>query len=170
VGSNLHDERLTREEIIKEKIVKKELYEEAEKIALQLFAFGSTWCKDHGLILVDTKYEFGIHKGKLMLIDEIHTPDSSRFWITDTYQERTAKGLEPENYDKEFIRLWYKKKVNPYEEQVPPMSQDLIIQTAKRYISVYEKITGDTFKSYQYPIEERIKNNLRVFMEQLHEM
>ena len=104
VGSKLHDERLTRDEIIKKKIVSEKLYKQMEKAALQLFDFGSQWCKKHGLILVDTKYEFGLYNGKLMLMDEIHTPDSSRFWIAKTYKERVKKGLEPENFDKEFLR------------------------------------------------------------------
>ncbi|HZE87527.1 MAG TPA: phosphoribosylaminoimidazolesuccinocarboxamide synthase [Methylomirabilota bacterium] len=160
-GSNKHDERLTKEEIIKNKIVDKKLYEEAEKIALTLFDFGSKWCLKHGLILVDTKYEFGLFDGKLMLIDEIHTPDSSRFWIAKTYKERIAKGLEPENFDKEFIRLWYAKRVNPYKDKIPPMSEELIVQAAKRYIGAYEKLTDKKFEAFDYPIEDRIKHNLK---------
>ncbi|HSA84318.1 MAG TPA: phosphoribosylaminoimidazolesuccinocarboxamide synthase [Patescibacteria group bacterium] len=159
-GSDKHDERLTKEQIIKEKIVDKDIYEQAEKIALELFDFGSKWCLKHGLILVDTKYEFGLYDGKLMLIDEVHTPDSSRFWIADTYKERIAQGLEPENFDKEFIRLWYIKRVDPYKDKIPPMPEELIIQAAQRYIGVYEKITGETFKGFEYPIEKRIKANL----------
>ncbi|MBI3887474.1 phosphoribosylaminoimidazolesuccinocarboxamide synthase [Candidatus Microgenomates bacterium] len=159
-GSNLHDERLTRKEIIEKKIVDKKLYEQAEKVAFALFDFGSKWCLDHGLILVDTKYEFGLYDGKLILIDEIHTPDSSRFWIADTYEERIAKGLEPENFDKEFIRLWYTKRIDPYKDKIPPMSEELIIQAAKRYIGVYEKITGEKFITFAYPIESRIIKNL----------
>ena len=160
-GSNKHDERLTKEQIIKENIVDKALYEQAEKVALKLFDFGSKWCSKHGLILVDTKYEFGLYKGKLMLIDEIHTPDSSRFWIADTYTKQIKKGLEPENFDKEFIRLWYTKRVNPYKDTIPPMPEELIIQAAKRYIGAYEKLTGKTFKAFDYPIEKRIKQNLK---------
>ncbi len=160
-GSNLHDERLTKDQIIKEKIVDKALYEQAEKIALELFDFGSKWCLEHGIILVDTKYEFGIYDGKLMLIDEIHTPDSSRFWIADTYEKRIAKGMEPENFDKEFIRLWYTKRVDPYKDKIPPMSEELIIQAAQRYIGAYEKLTDKTFEAFEYPIEERIKSNLK---------
>jgi phosphoribosylaminoimidazole-succinocarboxamide synthase len=160
-GSNKHDERLTREEIINGKLVDKKLYEQAEKVALKLFDFGSKWCLKHGLILVDTKYEFGLYDGQLTLIDEIHTPDSSRFWIAETYKERIAKGLEPENYDKEFIRLWYKKRVDPYKDKIPPMSQELIEQVSKRYIGAYEKLTEKKFKPFPYPIESRIKQNLK---------
>lgn len=160
-GSDKHDERLTREEILKGNIVDSKLYEQAEKVALKLFDFGSKWCLEHGLILVDTKYEFGLYDGELTLIDEIHTPDSSRFWIADTYEKRISEGLEPENYDKEFIRLWYAKKINPYKDAIPPMSEEIIIQTAQRYIGAYEKLTENEFEPFEYPIETRIKQNLR---------
>ena len=159
-GSTGHDERLAREDILEKKIVPKKLYEQMEKVSLELFAYGSRLCKKRGLILVDTKYEFGLYKGKLMLIDEIHTPDSSRFWIAKTYREKFEKGLEPENYDKEFLRLWYVAKGYLGDGPPPPMSKELIVKTAQRYIGVYEKITGKKFKKFKYPIEERIKRNL----------
>lgn len=160
-GSKFHDERLTRDQIIKQKIVDKKLYKQMEKVALELFDLGSKWCKKHGIILVDTKYEFGLHNGKLTLIDEIHTPDSSRFWIADTYQKRFDKGLEPENFDKEFFRLWYSEKGYRGDGKPPKMSEELIVQTAQRYIGVYEKLTGEKFKAFKYPIEKRIKKNLK---------
>jgi phosphoribosylaminoimidazole-succinocarboxamide synthase len=160
-GSNKHDERLTRDQIIKQKIVDKKLYEQMEKVALELFAFGQKWCEQHGLILVDTKYEFGLYDGELILIDEIHTPDSSRFWIKDTYEKKLSSGEEPENFDKEFIRLWYTKRVNPYKDKIPPMSEELIVQTAQRYIKTYEMLSEKTFKPFTYPIEERIKHSLK---------
>ncbi len=159
-GSDVHDERLTREEIINQKIVNKKLYEQMEKVSLDLFEFGSRWCAEHGIILVDTKYEFGLFDGKLMLIDEIYTPDSSRFWIADTYKERIIKGQEPENFDKEFLRLWYADKGYQGDGPPPEMSEDLIIQTAQRYVEVYEKITGNTFEEFDYPIEKRIIENI----------
>ncbi len=160
-GSKLHDERLTRDQIIKQEIVDKKLYEQMEKVSLELFELGSEWCRKHGIILVDTKYEFGLHDGQLTLIDEIHTPDSSRFWIANTYQKRFEKDLEPENFDKEFFRLWYSEKGYRGDGKPPKMSNDLIVQTAQRYISIYEKITGKNFKAYDYPIEERIIKNLQ---------
>jgi phosphoribosylaminoimidazole-succinocarboxamide synthase len=95
-----------------------------------------------------------------MLIDEIHTPDSSRFWIADTYKDRHKQGLEPENFDKEFIRLWYTKRVNPYKDKIPPMPEELIVQTAQRYIQAYEMITGENFEAFPYPIAQRIKRSL----------
>ena len=120
-------------------------------------------CLSKGLILVDTKYEFGLHNGKLTLIDEIHTPDSSRFWIAKTYQSRVKKGLEPENFDKEFLRLWYVKRGYRGDGPPPAMAKELIVATAQRYIGVYEKLTGKKFKAFEYPIEERIKKNLKKY-------
>jgi len=160
VGATGHDERLTREQIISKKLVSKQLYEQMEKTALALFKYGTKLCLSKGLILVDTKYEFGLYNGKLTLIDEIHTPDSSRFWIAKTYQSRFKKGLEPENFDKEFLRLWYVKRGYRGDGPPPPMAKELIVAVAQRYISVYEKLTGKKFKAFEYPIEERIKKNL----------
>ena len=97
--------------------------------------------------MVDTKYEFGLDsKGRLILIDEIHTPDSSRFWIKKTYKERFKKGLEPENFDKEFLRLWYAKRGYKGDGVPPKMSESLAIAVSKRYIQIYKKITGNKFK------------------------
>lgn len=155
-----HDERLTREQIIKRKIVPKKLYEQMEKVSLELFDFGSKFCQRRGLILVDTKYELGLHKGKLMIIDEIHTPDSSRFWKADSYQGRFKKGLEPENFDKEFLRLWYAKRGYRGDGPPPKMPKELVVALAKRYIAVYETITGKKFKGFPYPIENRIIESL----------
>jgi phosphoribosylaminoimidazole-succinocarboxamide synthase len=161
MGSKMHDEMLTREEILKKKLVDKKLYTKMEKISLELFDLGSKIAKRKGLILVDTKYEFGLYKGKLMLIDEIHTPDSSRFWIASSYKERIAKGKEPEYYDKEFIRLWYAKQGYRGDGSPPKLPQHLIVELSKRYVGVYEKLTGKKFYAYKYPIEERIKENLK---------
>jgi phosphoribosylaminoimidazole-succinocarboxamide synthase len=94
------------------------------------------------------------------LIDEIHTPDSSRFWKADTYERRIKEGLEPENFDKEFLRLWYAEKGYRGDGKPPKMSEELIVALAKRYIGVYEMITGKKFTAYEYPIEDRIKQNI----------
>jgi phosphoribosylaminoimidazole-succinocarboxamide synthase len=160
-GSNLHDERLTRDEIIKRKIVEKKLYEQMEKVALELFAYGQKWCEQHGLILVDTKYEFGLSDGKLTLIDEIHTPDSSRFWIKETYTERLKNGEEPENFDKEFLRLWYAKRGYLGDGKPPKMTEDLAVELSQRYIKTYEMLSEKTFEAFEYPIEARIIQNLK---------
>lgn len=141
-----HDERLTGKEIIKKKIVSPKLWHEMEKLAVELFERGTKICAKAGIILVDTKYEFGLdNKGKLMLIDEIHTPDSSRFWIKETYKERFNKNLEPENFDKEFMRIWFKKKGYSGDGKPPVMPKSFINKISKRYISIYEKITGKKF-------------------------
>ncbi len=132
-----------------------------EKVAIELFKKGSEVALKSGLILVDTKYEFGLIDGKLTLMDEIHTPDSSRFWKADTYEERIAKGEEPENFDKEFLRLWYVEKGYKGDGEPPEMSQELIVALSKRYIEVYEKLTGKIFEAFEYPIEERIKENIK---------
>jgi len=163
-GSKLHDERLTREEIIKNNIVDGKLYKKMEDAALKLFDFGSKWCEKRGLILVDTKYEFGVSEEELVLIDEIHTPDSSRFWKADSYAERFKNEEEPENYDKEFLRLWYAEKGYRGDGEPPEMSEDLIVDVTRRYIDVYEKITGEKFEIYEYPIEERIEKNVKKFL------
>ena len=117
-------------------------------------------CKGKGLILVDTKYEFGLSDGELVLIDEVHTPDSSRFWIKKTYPTRFKKGLEPENFDKEFLRLWYTNRGYVYGKKPQKMSKQLISSLSKRYVDVYEKLTGKNFSKYSYPIEKRILKNL----------
>lgn len=159
-GKGGHDERLTKDEIIERKIVNKKLYLKMERASLALFNYGSHLCRRKGLILVDTKYEFGLYNGRLILMDEIHTPDSSRFWIAKTYKDRFGRGLEPENYDKEFLRLWYAERGYKGDGKPPKMSRDLIVDLAKRYIDIYEKITGKNFQVYKYPIERRIKDNL----------
>lgn len=159
-----HDERLTREDIVKRNIVPKKIYEQMEKVALQLFARGIKICDRKGIILVDTKYEFGLYKNKLMLIDEIHTPDSSRFWIKKTYAQRFQKNLEPENFDKEFIRLWYAKRNYKGDGTPPKMVASLINQASKRYRDIYKKITGKKFVPGKGNIEKRIERNIATLL------
>jgi phosphoribosylaminoimidazole-succinocarboxamide synthase len=163
-GPSGHDERLTRDEIVSRGIVEEKLYAQMEKAALELFAFGSDAAKKNGLILVDTKYEFGLFEGKLMLIDEVHTPDSSRFWKADSYEKRMAAGEEPENFDKEFIRLWYAERGYRGDGQPPAMDDDLVVAASQRYVGVYEMLTGRTFEAYDYPIEDRIVSNIKKAM------
>lgn len=131
-----------------------------EKVSLRLFARGSKICKKAGIILVDTKYEFGIYKNKLILIDEIHTPDSSRFWIKKTYKERFKKGQEPENFDKEFLRIWFKKQGFSGNGNPPKMSQSFISKVSNRYVSVFEKITKEKFVFSTEDIKGKIKKNI----------
>lgn len=151
-----HDQRLTGKEIIRQKIVSPKIWKEMEKTAIALFERGTEICAKAGIILVDTKYEFGLYKGKLMLIDEIHTPDSSRFWIKRSYKERFNKGLEPENFDKEFMRIWFKKKGYSGDGKPPVMPKSFINKISKRYIAIYEKITGKKFVHDKSDIKNQI--------------
>lgn len=156
-----HDERLTEKEIRQRRIVSPALWKQMKKVSLELFERGSKICAKAGIILVDTKYEFGLLKGKLVLIDEIHTPDSSRFWVKKRYIERFQKGLEPENFDKEFIRLWYIERINPYKDKILPMPTELVAAASQRYIAIYEKITGKKFVPDRHKnVTSRIKKNL----------
>ena len=116
-----------------------------------------------GLILVDTKYEFGLDEsGKLILIDEIHTPDSSRYWKAGSYEERFNKGEEPEYFDKEFLRIWFKENCNPYEDEVlPEAPTELVAELSRRYIEIYETITTKPFDhDFSQTTLERITKNL----------
>ena len=156
-----HDERLTEKEILDKKIVTSAIWKQMKKATLALFERGTKICEKSGIILVDTKYEFGLdNRGKLILIDEIHTPDSSRFWVKKSYQERFKKGLGPENFDKEFLRIWYVRKGYKGDGKPPKMPASLQRAVSDRYITVYEKITGKKFKYYPYPIDKRIRQNL----------
>ncbi len=151
-----HDEKLTHKEILEKKLLPQKVLKQMEEVSLKLYKRGNDICRKRDLILVDTKYEFGEYQGKLVLIDEIHTPDSSRFWKADNYKERFEKGLEPENFDKEFFRIWYVKRGYRGDGEPPKMAVELQIKTALRYIRIYEMITGKKFKPEEYPLEEGI--------------
>lgn len=151
-----HDEKLTHEEILEKRLVSEKILRQMEEVSLKLYKRGNDICRKRGLILVDTKYEFGESKGKLILIDEIHTPDSSRFWRADNYLTKFNKELEPENFDKEFFRLWYAKRDYRGDGEPPKMPVELQIKTALRYIKIYEMITGRKFVPEEYPLEKGI--------------
>jgi len=158
-----HDIDISREEIIGQHLVAKEIYEKIEEVSLRLFERGQQLCKQQGLILVDTKYEFGLDQNnELVLADEIHTPDSSRFWFSNTYEELFNQGLEQKELSKEFVRKWLVEHgFSGQEGQVmPDLPEDIIIETSLRYIELYEKITGQEFKFYDEPVISRIINNL----------
>lgn len=163
-----HDERLTEKDILNGKVKLKDgskvspaLWRKIKKTALKLFERGTEVCELAGIVLVDTKYEFGLDsKNGLILIDEIHTPDSSRFWVKKSYTERFKKGIEPENFDKEFLRIWYAKRGYKGDGKLPKMPAEFMAKVSKRYITIYEKITGQKFKEFEYPIERRIRENL----------
>ena len=156
-----HDESISGEEIIKRKLVDEKIYRQMEKAALELFDFGTKLVAKNNLILVDTKYEFGLLNGKLVLIDEVHTPDSSRFWIKGTYDELFSKGEEPNKVDKEYVRMWLSNKGFLGEGKIPPIPDDVKVEAAKRYIQAYEMITGKEFDAKNEDVHGRIEGNLR---------
>jgi phosphoribosylaminoimidazole-succinocarboxamide synthase len=153
-----HDRPVTPEEIVAEGWLTAEQWEFTSAKALELFAFGQKIAAERGLILVDTKYEFGVaDDGQILLIDEIHTPDSSRYWLADSYAERLAAGQEPNMIDKEFFRLWFRERCDPYKDAVLPVPpNDLIAELAARYIQLFEKITGTAFEPDLRPLEATI--------------
>ncbi|XP_072980453.1 phosphoribosylaminoimidazole-succinocarboxamide synthase, chloroplastic-like [Typha angustifolia] len=159
-----HDVPVTPDEIIKSGLMSRHDYDEVSSKALSLFAYGQQVALENGLLLVDTKYEFGKGAdGTIMLIDEVHTPDSSRYWIANSYEERFNAGLEPENVDKEFLRLWFKENCNPYADEVlPEAPQELVCELAWRYIFLFETITKTKFElsGKEEPIHERISRNV----------
>jgi phosphoribosylaminoimidazole-succinocarboxamide synthase len=142
-----HDRPISPEEILAEGWMTEDDWNYCSGKALELFSAGQAIARDHGLILVDTKYEMGRDgDGTIRLIDEIHTPDSSRYWIADTYDERMASGESPENIDKEFLRRWFVEHCDPYRDEVLPAApEELIEELAFRYITLYETITGAAF-------------------------
>jgi phosphoribosylaminoimidazole-succinocarboxamide synthase len=151
-----HDEPLTPDEIVERGLLPAALWREVQAAALALFARGQELARRAELILVDTKYEFGLVDGRLTLIDEIHTPDSSRFWMGESY---TAGG-EPEHLDKEFLRAWYAAQGYRGDGPPPTMPDDLVAQVAARYIAAYERLTGRTFAPAIQPAVERISWNM----------
>ena len=161
--SEIHDEKISAEEIVKKGLMTQEQWDFVSDKVLRLFERGTRIASENGLILVDTKYEFGYDEdGNIYLIDEIHTPDSSRFWIKDSYQERIAKGNEPENIDKEFLRLWFMEHCDPYKDKkLPEAPQELVTELSKRYIQLYEMITGNTFEAEVRDVHQRIQRNLK---------
>lgn len=161
-----HDRALTLDELVAEGFASRELLTKLRDTALALFKRGQEISAERGLILVDTKYEFGLDEnGTLTLIDEIHTPDSSRYWKLASYAERIAEGKEPEYFDKEFLRLWFKDNCDPYNDPtLPEAPADLVAELSRRYIEIYETITQKQFVcDFSRPIEERIKNNLKQY-------
>ncbi len=155
-----HDERLTPDEVVSRGLVAPDLWAEVQRVALALFRRGQNVARQGGLVLVDTKYEFGLLEGKVVLIDEIHTPDSSRYWIADTYDAQIAAGQEPENFDKEFLRKWFVDQGYRGEGPIPPMPPDFVVQVAARYIAAYEKLTGQDFVPGELPAAGRIARSL----------
>jgi phosphoribosylaminoimidazole-succinocarboxamide synthase len=160
-----HDRAITPEQMIEEGLITAELFEQVRTTATKLFLRGQEIAAQRGLILVDTKYEFGTDEaGTLYLIDEIHTPDSSRYWQLDSYEAQLAAGGEPKSFDKEFLRLWFKEHCDPYKDAtLPDAPQELVEELSRRYIQMYEQITGQSFVPGEEPIVARIVKNLEPY-------
>jgi phosphoribosylaminoimidazole-succinocarboxamide synthase len=157
-----HDERLTCAEVVERGLLDAATWEQVSTAALAVFRRGQEIAARSGLILVDTKYEMGLSpEGKVTLIDEVHTPDSSRFWKADSYPDRFEAGEEPDNFDKELVRLAYAEKGYRGDGEPPALPDDLWIAASQRYISIFEMLTGQTFEPAAYPAEPRIVENLK---------
>ncbi|HEY2659269.1 MAG TPA: phosphoribosylaminoimidazolesuccinocarboxamide synthase [Caulobacteraceae bacterium] len=142
-----HDEPLTADEIIAQGLLTAEQWEILSRYALALFARGQELAAERGLILADTKYEFGVDsEGRILLADEIHTPDSSRFWFAESYPERFAAGQAPKSFDKDFVRSWVVARCDPYKDPIPTIPPEVIVETAAVYIQAFETITGQGFE------------------------
>jgi phosphoribosylaminoimidazole-succinocarboxamide synthase len=160
-GATGHDERLTCAEVVEKGLLDQRTWDQVQVAALAVFKRGQELANKAGMILVDTKYEFGrAADGSVVLIDEVHTPDSSRFWKADRYEERFAAGEDPENFDKEFVRIAYAEKGYRGDGDAPSMPHDLWVSASERYISIYELLIGKTFEAGEYPIEQRLIKNL----------
>ena len=158
-----HDEELTPAQIVEGKLLTQAQWDTVSALALKLFARGREIAAGRGLILVDTKYEFGFDEtGTIVLADEIHTPDSSRYWFAGSYPERFAAGQPPESFDKDFIRSWVVARCDPYQDAIPEVPAVVILEAARIYIGVFEAITGQDFPlpDAHQPVLERIRANL----------
>ncbi|CAN5891663.1 phosphoribosylaminoimidazolesuccinocarboxamide synthase [soil metagenome] len=161
-----HDAPLTPAEIVEQGLLSALQWEVLSKYALALFARGQEMAAARGLILVDTKYEFGVDtNGQIILADEIHTPDSSRYWFAETYADRFAKGERPDSFDKDFVRAWVAARCDPYKDPIPEIPAEMIDETARVYIQAFETITGKAFEveTGDEPILARIRRNLAVY-------
>jgi phosphoribosylaminoimidazole-succinocarboxamide synthase len=161
-----HDEPLTEAEIVEKKLLTAEQWATVKKYALALFARGQELAAKRGLILADTKYEFGmLPDGTILLADEIHTPDSSRYWKAATYDKHFAAGTKPDSFDKDFVRNWVVQRCDPYKDDIPEIPAEHIANTSAVYIEAYETITGKKFAypdATEHPLT-RIRRNLRTY-------
>ena len=158
-----HDAPLTPDEIVAQGLVTEAQWQQLSGYAFALFARGQQVARERGLILVDTKYEFGVDaEGTIILADEIHTPDSSRYWLADSYDARFAAGQKPESFDKDFVRNWVAERCDPYRDEIPEIPQSLILDTAAVYIRAFETITGQEFPlpDAGEPVLDRVRRNL----------
>jgi phosphoribosylaminoimidazole-succinocarboxamide synthase len=159
-GSGAHDEPLTSAEVVERGLVAGPRWEQLTAVAVALFTEGRRVAADSGLILADTKYEFGVVDDDVLLIDEVHTPDSSRYWIAETYEQRLAAGEEPQSLDKEPVRRALADSGYRGDGDPPPLGDEFIAATSARYVDAYERLTGDPFDRGDYPVGDRIANRL----------
>ncbi len=161
-----HDAPLSGEEVVARKLLTEKQWSEVSSIALRLFERGRELSARRGLILVDTKYEFGFDEsGAIVLADEVHTPDSSRYWLASTYSAKCETGEAPDTFDKDFIRRWVVSQCDPYKDPIPPIPEEVILKAAAIYVSAYEKITGSRFPlpDPSVPPLARVRENLREY-------
>jgi len=165
-----HDEDISRADILAQGMVPEDIYAQMEQYALALFQQGTQIALDHGLILVDTKYEFGAKDGQVLLTDEIHTPDSSRYFYADGYEERQAAGEEQKQLSKEFVRQWLIEHdfMGKDGQEIPAMTGEFVDSVTSRYVELYERITGSAFeKAPVKDINARVEKNLRAYLASL---
>ncbi len=155
-----HDVPITPADIVAQDLLSQSDWDELAELSLALFARGREIAAANGLILVDTKYEFGRDgDGRFVIADEIHTPDSSRYWAADTYADLIVAGSEPENLDKEFLRLWIRERCDPYNEPLPEIPPETLLEFSSKYVRLYEQVTGETFTppADDAPVRQRIE-------------
>ena len=155
-----HDAPITEAEVLRTQLVTTAQWHELAERSLALFARGQEVAAEKGLILVDTKYEFGVDAdGNVLVADEIHTPDSSRYWIAETYQQRFDAGEEPESLDKEFLRLWINSRCDPYRDPIPEIPAETLAEFSQKYVDLFERVTGLEFERPDpaVPVRERIR-------------
>ncbi len=162
--ADAHDEPTTAEALVASGAITQAQWDELAATSLALFARGQEIAAQNGLILVDTKYEFGVDDNRVItLADEVHTPDSSRYWVADSYESRLAKDLEPENLDKEFLRLWINERCDPYKDPLPDIPSETLLDFSGKYIRLYEQVTGQSFEKPPLGqlVRDRVLKNLK---------
>ncbi len=158
-----HDTPITAAEIVERNLLSQPVWDELAELSLAVFARGREIAASNGLILVDTKYEFGVDEaGRITLADEVHTPDSSRYWLAESYEARMAAAENPESLDKEFLRLWISERCDPYNESIPDIPADTLMAFSGKYVTLFEKVTGQEFEkpSSNRSVRERVRANL----------
>ena len=158
-----HDAPITAMEIVEQSLLSQKVWDELAELSLAIFARGREIAAANGLILVDTKYEFGVDgDGCITLADEVHTPDSSRYWMTDSYEARMAAGENPESLDKEFLRLWISARCDPYKDPIPDIPGETLLEFSAKYVKLFEQVTGQTFEkpATDRSVRDRVRENL----------